>query len=285
MAAIRHVIRWARLQRVLVRSGLPSESVRAQVEQMAQVLGVAAPRVLVSHQTAAPFVVGALRPALVWPSALLESLSPPEQQLVVQHELSHLARGDHRLAPLLSLLQLAFPFHPTAKRLMRELAVAREEAVDARIDHEQLHVYAQLLVTVTAHANLKPRQLEVLGMADTSLQRRIAALTHAAPRPLARFGRVAVLGVAMISALVFAPQAIAQTSGHVLSLAVGEAKTLRVPNARRVAVGDPTVCDIESLPDGGLRVVGVAPGSTTVLVWAGAEGQQTTYMCSVAQKK
>jgi len=267
-ATLRHLVRWARLQRVLWRAKGANEPTRLEVERQASRLGIASPRVLVSSETSVPFVVGALRPRLVWPAQLLERLSAQEQELVLRHELSHLARGDHRLAPMLVLLQLVFPFHPTARRLIRELAVAREEAVDACIAPEHVHAYAQLLVTVAAFASQGP-QLEVLGMADASLKRRIATLASSEPRPLARFARVTVLGLTLISGLIVAPRAVAHpaNTGHAVTLEIGRQTVITMAGTKRVAIGDPSICDVKTRPNDALELLGRSKGTTSLLIW------------------
>ncbi len=221
LAALRHVVRSARLQRVLLSAESAQTWLQEEVESRARLLGVAAPMVLVSEVVAVPFVAGALWPSLVWPRQLLSTLTPEQRGLVIHHELSHLSREDHRLAPVLAGFQVAFPFHPTANRLMHELALAREEAVDQRIEPERLHAYAQLLVTVKAHACQKPT-LEGLGMADASLRRRIEALTSSQRLPQAPVGRVAAFGIALLTGLVFAPRAIAEEPPEVIRATVGD---------------------------------------------------------------
>lgn len=278
----RHAIRLMALQWVLWRTVEASGLIRGEVEAQATRLGVTTPRVVVSSDISVPFVVGAWRPKLVWPARLLETLSGPERALVVQHELTHLARGDHRLAPVLAWLQLFFPFHPTARRLFKELAVAREEAVDVSIHQDQRHAYAQLLVRVAAFANEGPR-FEV-GMADGSLKRRIDALTNIGPKPLARLGPVTLVGTLILGLLVMAPKAVLageqpaasepkKTSPHevdltpTFSLVTGQSISVTIKGITRLAMGDPSVCDVTVGAGGQLKLKALAPGTTTLLVW------------------
>jgi hypothetical protein len=67
-------------------------------------------------------------------------------------QLLHLARGDHRWACFVALARLAFPLHPSARWLASEIALAREQAVDAVVAAPDSHAYASLLVDVAEAA-------------------------------------------------------------------------------------------------------------------------------------
>ncbi|MDP1828053.1 MAG: pilus assembly protein N-terminal domain-containing protein [Archangium sp.] len=72
---------------------------------------------------------------------------------------------------------------------------------------------------------------------------------------------------------VLATTAFAQNPLH---LAVGAQKTLRLLGIQRVALGDPSVADVQALGNSELIVIGVSAGRTRLLVWkAGASTPET----------
>ena len=55
---------------------------------------------------------------------------------------------------------------------------------------------------------------------------------------------------------------------------------LDIDGITRVAVGDPDVCDIKTVGDNQLLVIGTNPGKTTILVWK-TSGERLSYLCDV----
>ncbi len=60
----------------------------------------------------------------------------------------------------------------------------------------------------------------------------------------------------------------AEAPRETIVLKKGEHRDLEVPGLTRMSLGDNTVADIKSMGGGTVRVSGVAPGETTLLVWA-----------------
>ncbi|MEO8031675.1 MAG: M56 family metallopeptidase [Gemmatimonadota bacterium] len=89
-----------------------------------------APRVLVSHRIAGPFVAGLRHEVLVLPAGLERALSPSEREAVILHELMHLRRHDYALNLAQHLIQAVFWFQPAVWLLGAELDQVREECCD-----------------------------------------------------------------------------------------------------------------------------------------------------------
>ncbi len=83
-----------------------------------------------SGQCTTPLVVGWIRPVILLPTAVLESLKPAELEAVLVHELTHLARGDGWWRVLQSILRTFYFFHPAVWLAGRALARTCEEACD-----------------------------------------------------------------------------------------------------------------------------------------------------------
>lgn len=67
---------------------------------------------------------------------------------------------------------------------------------------------------------------------------------------------------------------------ELLSVKPGERKRVEMPAMTRVAVGDPSIADVQVSEDSVLEVKGVSEGKTTVLIWT-EDGQKRAYQVHV----
>ncbi|MBC8065783.1 MAG: M48 family metalloprotease, partial [Chlorobia bacterium] len=128
---------------------------------------------------AGPAVVGALRPAVLMPRKLLNSLSDEEIRDVLAHEFAHIAHRHLIVALFQRLLAAVYWPHPLIHLLNRELITAREEICDnAVLRTAGAARYARVLLRV-AECRLQPRQFSAsLGLfgPSTSLEQRVKSL-------------------------------------------------------------------------------------------------------------
>ncbi|MFC5570409.1 M56 family metallopeptidase [Lysobacter yangpyeongensis] len=82
-----------------------------------------------------PMVVGLLRPCILIPRALVDTLEPQALHDILQHEIAHIRRGDLWLACVLRLALAVFWWNPFLRLIDARLALAREMACDARAAH------------------------------------------------------------------------------------------------------------------------------------------------------
>jgi beta-lactamase regulating signal transducer with metallopeptidase domain len=138
-------------------------------------------RSLVSDEASVPFVAIPWSPVLVIPAKFYETFDHQALALMIEHEAAHVARGDLWINAFVRAVCVVFPFHPAAARLAKEIAFAREAAVDASVSRRDPHRYAKLLVDVAAKARFDqlPRPVS---MDDTALARRIDLLTDSSTR-------------------------------------------------------------------------------------------------------
>lgn len=98
----------------------------------------------------APMLAGLFRPVLLLPRHLRD-FEPAQQRLVVEHELTHLAHGDHVCMHLSFLLQAAQWFNPMVARLGKQMAWAQELGCDRTVlegrPAAQRRAYAAALLT------------------------------------------------------------------------------------------------------------------------------------------
>jgi beta-lactamase regulating signal transducer with metallopeptidase domain len=172
----------ARLRRRHAGATLAEGNVRLCAERVARGLGIRMPRLLVSAAASLPFSMGFRVPTVVLPESAVGA-SERDLGFMLQHELSHIARGDTRVAFWVSLMSVVFTLHPTARRLAREIAFAREASVDAQVATTSALEYARFLLRAveSAHADDRSCNPAVVSMAGTALNRRIDMLTSNAP--------------------------------------------------------------------------------------------------------
>jgi beta-lactamase regulating signal transducer with metallopeptidase domain len=114
--------------RLLVRRSQPAnESVALAVRQLCaswRLPGV--PRVVVTRETAIPFVCGAIRPVIVLPPSIAEDAMTD----VIAHELGHISGDDTRFDAFQALLGIVWWWNPIFWLLASELRRVREERCD-----------------------------------------------------------------------------------------------------------------------------------------------------------
>jgi len=184
-----------------------------------------------------PMVVGLLRPSILIPRALVDTLETACLRDVLLHEIAHIRRGDLWLAAVLRVALIVFWWSPFLRLINTRLELAREMACDARAacgSRARVDYAGSLLTSVEKLLALgeRPQSLAV-GMFErrSHLAQRIDGLIDgevAAPR---HHRRATALGVALLVA--FAGMAIATTPRLSLSTS-----TIAAPTPQLVALLD-----------------------------------------------
>jgi beta-lactamase regulating signal transducer with metallopeptidase domain len=159
---------------------------------------------LVSDDVSTPMTLGALRPVIIVPRALLGELSDRALAAVLGHELAHIKRRDFLVNALLEIATIPIAFHPVTSMLKRRLAESRELACDEQVTPRLVapRDYARVLVDVAAFACAAPRPAYSLAMAGGDFEDRIRRIVKRPSTKYARalvavaWGALAVSGVA-----------------------------------------------------------------------------------------
>ena len=190
--------RWLRADGTPVTLDL--EPIRARLRIEAQV------PILVSQRLEVPALVGWLRPMILLPAHTARSLSPPEIEALLAHELAHLRRWDRWTKALGQVARSLFFFHPVAHRLVGRLDVERELACDdiAVAACGSPAVYARALASLE-HARQQGgvRVLAADGAPLLARIRRIAEPAHRRDERVDR--RLAFAGMALLFLFAQAP--------------------------------------------------------------------------------
>jgi beta-lactamase regulating signal transducer with metallopeptidase domain len=126
------MIRVARLRRA---SRAASDATRQLTTSLAGLIGVRRRVTVVvsDNAVAAPIAIGILKPAVVVPRTLEESLDPGELRAVIGHELAHHRRGDLLWAWVRSAACTIWWWHPAVWMVSKALRHVQEELCDDEV--------------------------------------------------------------------------------------------------------------------------------------------------------
>jgi beta-lactamase regulating signal transducer with metallopeptidase domain len=150
---------------------------------------------------AGPAVVGVVRPRIVVPDDFAQRYTPREQQVVLAHEATHIARQDPRINALVSLARCVGWFNPLAHLMARELRIDQELACDAQVvaaHPTARRSYAEAMLKTQLAGRPLPLGCYWPAQSAHPLAERIALLSRRAPGRADR-----ALGVTMVMLLAF----------------------------------------------------------------------------------
>ena len=128
----------------------------------------------ISSDIVSPITIGS---TILIPRSLRNSDLLPA---AIAHERAHVRRRDFAVNAILQLIALPLWFHPLAMLLRREIAELRELACDEEAAAQSSpQAYAMALVRI---ASISARRDFALGMASTSIERRVRLLRTSTPR-------------------------------------------------------------------------------------------------------
>ena len=121
-----------------------------------------------------PALFGFVRPRLLLPHGLIETLSQQELRYVLLHELAHLKRHDIYIGWLMSLLQILHWFNPLVWLAFYRMRSDRELACDAlvlaRTQNEEPKSYGRIIVNLVERFSRPKRLPGMAGILETKAQ-------------------------------------------------------------------------------------------------------------------
>ncbi len=135
--------------------------------------------VLASPARIEPGVFGILRPVLLVPEGLTESLSHDQLNAIVQHEVCHVRRRDNLTGAIHLVAESIFWFHPLLWLIRGKLVEERERACDESVlrSGADPHVYAEGILNV-CKAYLASPLVCAAGVSGSNLKRRIREIVE-----------------------------------------------------------------------------------------------------------
>ncbi|MCH7557923.1 MAG: PD40 domain-containing protein [Planctomycetes bacterium] len=140
--------------------------------------------VVATDKVKSPALFGFIRPRLLLPAGMLETLSPKELRHVFLHELAHLKRHDIYIGWLMSLLQVLHWFNPLIWLAFYRLRADRELACDAlvlaRTQSGESKDYGRTIVSLLERFSRSQRLPAMAGILETKtqLKRRITMIAR-----------------------------------------------------------------------------------------------------------
>lgn len=110
---------------------LPDERLQAMLQRLQLQTDITTRIILrVSFRVTTPIVIGALRPMILLPASMLESLGAEGLEAILLHELAHIERCDYLINMLLSVAECLLFFNPFVWRLCAAIRREREHCCD-----------------------------------------------------------------------------------------------------------------------------------------------------------
>ncbi len=175
---------------------------------------------------AGPAVIGIAPPEIVVPQWLLER-TPEEQQLVLEHESSHVNAHDPWLLLTACLAVALMPWNPAMWFMLARLRLAVELDCDRRVLRAgaRKRSYGQLLIELSQHRSMLTPAMPAFSHSPSHLERRLLAMTARPSRTSlpARVGVVLLASVALLAACESALPTAAEMEGMNASTATKRA--------------------------------------------------------------
>lgn len=107
-------------------------------------------KLLVSQYIQVPVMIGFLKPVILLPAAMLNSLSAEQLEAILLHELAHIKRNDYILNIFQSIVETALFFNPFIWWISKQIRLEREHCCDDMViahNVQPMH-YAKALVAL-----------------------------------------------------------------------------------------------------------------------------------------
>jgi len=149
-----------------------------------------------------PGVVGFLRPVLLLPEGILKSLTPPQLEAVLAHELCHIRRRDNLTSTIHMVVEAVFWFHPAVWWIGTRLVQERERACDEAVLSlgSEPRDYADAILSV-CKLYMESPLVCVSGISGSDLKKRIVRIMIGRVGDNLTFRRKLLLAVAGVVAL------------------------------------------------------------------------------------
>jgi bla regulator protein BlaR1 len=163
-------------------------------------------RTIVTDKVKSPALFGFLRPVLLLPVGMSETLSFEELRYVFLHELAHLKRHDIFVAHFVSLVQILHWFNPLVWLAFYRMRIDRELACDAlvlsKMNVDEPKKYGRAIISLVELFYQNRRLPAMVGIMEskTELKRRVTMIAKF-KKMSKKWSLLAVLVIAFIAAI------------------------------------------------------------------------------------
>jgi beta-lactamase regulating signal transducer with metallopeptidase domain len=203
----RLMVSWFRARALLTHGATDASSEWQSVAaRLSEALGLRrAVRLLQSAAVEVPSVLGTLRPVILLPASTLTGLTPAQLEMVLAHELAHIARHDFLVNLLQAFVETLMFYHPAVWWMSRRVRIERENCCDdlaVAVCGNPLQYAKALTRLEELRANALPTVVAANGGSLLDRIRRIAAgraeSTGTGTRWGAAAAMLAILAIALI---------------------------------------------------------------------------------------
>jgi uncharacterized protein (TIGR03435 family) len=243
---------WRRI-RATLRTSTPIRALTMQ--------GIGGVSVRASAAIVEPSVVGWRRPVLLLPKGIERTLSAPQLDAVVAHELCHIRRADNATAAIHMIVETLFWFHPMVWWIGARMVHERERACDEAVllSGHQPAVYAEGIISICKCYLGSPLAC-VTGVTGARLKVRIETImlnqTAEALTGRARLFLASLGGAAVVAPIVFGMATTPRLMAQMLPFA-GSVPSFETASVKPNSSGSP-VGRLESQPGGRINAVNVS---------------------------
>lgn len=103
---------------------------KSRLNSLAVAMGTRRVELIITHQLDVPIVLGAFKPYILMPAAVLSNLSVAQVEAILAHELAHVRRYDYLANLLQSAIETIFFYHPAVWWISRQIRKEREFCCD-----------------------------------------------------------------------------------------------------------------------------------------------------------
>ncbi len=202
-------------------------------------------RVLTSARVTTPMAGGLWRPTVYLPPSAAE-WDAEQRDVVLAHELAHLAARDPQRHLVARAAMALYWFHPLAWLAARQAAAAREQACDEAVLMlgTRPSAYARVLLELAESMQRPPRALATLPMVHRSLlEARVMAILNGSRRPSAS-GRATIPMLAITAATIAiaaAAPGVARSTDDVRWIESSPTNDVSLPAPSRSVIATPPV--------------------------------------------
>ncbi|MFC0513421.1 M56 family metallopeptidase [Mucilaginibacter angelicae] len=176
-----------------------------KINRLGHALGISQAVLLLESAVAkVPMVIGYLKPVVLVPVGLVNSLEPAQVEAILLHELAHIRRKDYLVNILQTVLETFFFFNPAVLWLSWLIRLERENCCDdAVIHHTQNQIgYMQALVHFEEYRQGLPPQAVALTGRRGNMLGRLERILAGNNRSLGKLELI-ILAVILVLSTVF----------------------------------------------------------------------------------
>lgn len=225
-------------------SAVPDEQMLQLLDKLRLQMGIAQQVALrLSTRVAVPVVVGVLRPLILLPVSMLETMKPGELEAILLHELAHISRADFLINLLLSVFETLLFFNPFVWQIAAVIRREREHCCDDLVVAYtgQPLTYARILANLAAQQPAHSIALAATGRPPLLLNR-IKRILEMKNHPLRSGQLIAACSVASVllaaSIICFTPSFAQQSKKNDPQKTTGESNPDEGKRVERIVIID-----------------------------------------------